>query len=463
MLKQTFDWFFGFLLCLGLSWGLCPKAFAQGLFESATSPGDQEEPEGSSGVFSAGSSGSSFTDFTGFVRSDLFMGKVPGKNRTEIKSGYAEAALKLQSKFHTKAKGVIETRLQTGLVDKQDDTRLSLREAYVDVFLDSLDLRLGHQIIVWGRADGINPTDNLTPKDLRTRSPDEDDRRAANLALRLTHHLTPFRTELVYVPFYKPSRFPNFDLPENIFFEAPDYPDTRLEHGNVAARVHVMLTDIELSLSYLFGYAAFPGLSLVGYNLDPNQFSLTVGFKAYQHHVIGLDFSTAVGDIFGLRGEAAVRIPKKPERFEHVPLPELQVVLGVDREFGDLSVLVQYVGKLVFDWDSRYDFQSDPDALMLAQVRSKTQMISDQTERLTHAVFSRLGNSLLHETLELELVAVYKPSTQEWMLRPQATYSITDGLFFSMGAELFGGPVDTLWGTIDETMSAGFFEIQAFF
>jgi hypothetical protein len=46
---------------------------------------------------------------------------------------------------------------------------LELKEAYLDIYsflLDDLDLRIGKQIVVWGTADGINPTSNLCPDDL---------------------------------------------------------------------------------------------------------------------------------------------------------------------------------------------------------------------------------------------------------------------------------------------------------
>ena len=59
-----------------------------------------------------------------------------------------------------------------------------MREAYVNAYLGPFDLRLGKQIIVWGRADALNPTNNLTPVDFRIRSPLEDDIRLGNVGAR---------------------------------------------------------------------------------------------------------------------------------------------------------------------------------------------------------------------------------------------------------------------------------------
>jgi hypothetical protein len=40
----------------------------------------------------------------------------------------------------------------------------ALHEAYIDAYLASLDLRVGRQVISWGTADGINPTNYLNPQ-----------------------------------------------------------------------------------------------------------------------------------------------------------------------------------------------------------------------------------------------------------------------------------------------------------
>ena len=47
-------------------------------------------------------------------------------------------------------------------------TFLDIREAYLDVYgfmWDNVDLRIGKQRIAWGKADRLNPTDNLNPYD----------------------------------------------------------------------------------------------------------------------------------------------------------------------------------------------------------------------------------------------------------------------------------------------------------
>src|SRR6266702_3067112 len=73
--------------------------------------------------------------------------------------------------------GKIEWRGSTGdLRDRHGyGPESDLLEAYITAHFGQADLRIGKQIIAWGRADGINPTDNLTPRDFVVLLPLEED------------------------------------------------------------------------------------------------------------------------------------------------------------------------------------------------------------------------------------------------------------------------------------------------
>ena len=55
---------------------------------------------------------------------------------------------------------------------------------------------------MWGRADALNPTSNLTPVDFRIRSPLEDDIRIGNVGARGFLRFSPVRLEGVWMPVY---------------------------------------------------------------------------------------------------------------------------------------------------------------------------------------------------------------------------------------------------------------------
>jgi hypothetical protein len=213
-----------------------------------------------------------------------------------------------------------------------------------------------------------------------------------------------------------------------------------------------------------------------GPGVDPG---LTVALRPYRQHVAGADFSAAVLDWFGIRGEAAFRYPLDYEDYDYAPNPEIQYVLGLDKEFfGELNFILQYTGKYVFDWDSIDDDQRisylmenpsaitgpvDIPAMVNNEIMFRNRMISGQTERVQHGLTLRVEWKTLYETLSLSALGYYNISTGEWMTLPKITYQITDALQFSAGGQIYGGPDDTLYGMIDEIASAGYIEFKASF
>ncbi|MDQ7065354.1 MAG: hypothetical protein Q9P90_14050, partial [candidate division KSB1 bacterium] len=61
----------------------------------------------------------------------------------------------------------LEENRTTGLAPEPRSaiTEIFPVEAYLDLHWENADLRLGKQFIFWGRADWVNPTDNITPWD----------------------------------------------------------------------------------------------------------------------------------------------------------------------------------------------------------------------------------------------------------------------------------------------------------
>ncbi len=411
-------------------------------------------------------------ELNGYIRGTVYAGKVPNENDAEIKTIYAEPALKLRVRKGDFGDAFADTRFRFGYDGETTTARLDLREAYVNVYPGPFDIRLGHQVIVWGRADGINPTNNLTPFSWRMRSPYEDDQKLGNLALRGYYNLAPFRLEAVWVPLYRATELPKLPFPDFISL-TEDYPDPRLQNGLGAARAHLELPVVEMSISYLYGYSPLPGFVAESIGLDTTgALSVVLARTPYRHHVVGFDFSTAVSDLFGLRGEAAYRYPEQEGDDWRNPVEDIYYVVGVDREFGDIMIIAQYIGRYAWDWQwvGRFEgaasLEGDaiPDIAAAESILARVnQLVHGQPDEWQHSVSGRVSWDLLHQTLSLELSGLFNFITEEWTIRPRASYDLTDSLEFALGAELFGGPTDTLFGAVDAIQSAGYGQLLAWF
>ena len=142
--------------------------------------------------------------------------------------------------------------------------------------------------------------------------------------------------------------------------------------------------------------------------------------------------------------------------------------------------VVQYIGRYTMDWTKLPNHGIDlaagaPDiaevdkveggmmAVVQSQLSEKNRMVRGQLNQWTHMLMTRLAWSLLYETLDLEVMGMYDFMTQEWYARASAGYDLTDALTIIAGGEVWGGPEGTMFGTIDELMSAGFLELKASF
>jgi len=446
-----------------------------GLFEQSMAASGAGAGEGTAAVAPI------FT-LNGYVRGDAFVGKVPDERAAAMKANYGELALQLRTLKTSHGDGFAEARIRYGLQGDETRTSVDVREAYVNAHFGRLDLRLGQQIIVWGRADALNPTNNLTPVDFRIRSPLEDDIRLGNVGARGFLRLAPLRIEGVWMPVYLASELPPVGLPELVSFGRPTYPSSRIENGLVAGRVHLELPAFEMSVSYLRGYAPLPGLTLAGLTFDATNPGVTVSRTAYEHQVVGFDFSTALGDVMTLRAEAAYRRPFDYQNRSYAARPDVQYVLGADHNFGSLSVIVQYMGRYVLDWQKQSGTMRDsselrgilmnPDPtnvanwteIVTAEINSElaqiNQILFSQTARVQHVATLRFEWLLAHETLTLSALGLYNVTTREWLAMPRIGYRASDALTLYVGGQIFAGPDDTLFGFIDQHLSAGYVELR---
>lgn len=425
--------------------------------------------------------GESSLDLGGYVRSDTFIGVLPGTSQPAIQAAYGELALQARARVGARGDAFGELRLRYGQQLSERALFVDLREAYVNTYLGPLDLRLGKQIVVWGRADAFNPTNNLTPIDFRVRSPVEDDRRVGNVGARAFLNFLPFRLEGVWMPLYLPTTYPDIQLDEMVVFAEPTFPSRRLADGLWATRLHLEAGSFEASASYLYGAAVLPGFALAGYDVGPEA-EIRVSRTAYTHHVVGVDFSTAIGDAFGLRGEAAYRMPVRWRETVHAPNPDLQYVIGIDRQIGSINVIAQYLGRYTFEWQERPPPENGDPALLRGQteplaplvreaietalfqtIANRNQMLFNQLAQIQHSASLRLEWLTLHETLSLSALGLLNVTTQEWLVFPKLSYHLADAMTASVGAEIYSGPDGTLFDMIEESLTAGYAELRLSF
>jgi len=416
----------------------------------------------------------------GYTRGTLYLGEKDMSGSADLKSGYGELGLKISGQLTDNSNFYSEVRFRSGYEYNDFLAETDIREAYATIYPGNFEFRLGKQIIKWGRADGFNPTNNLTPKNFFVRSPAIDDMDIGNFLLSGKYNISPkLRIEGLWVPKYKYSvyRFDLFRMPDYVNFYESSLPDNNLKNSSYATRFEFLFDRFDGSLSWFSGFDPMPGIQPGTLPIPPFEtFQLDLYSRAYRQNTLGADLAFAAGAL-NIRAEAGYRMIDKDDRDAlYAPDDDFRLVLGLDRSFGNARFLVQYMGQYVFDYQSMPVLGGMPDIdpamltnpAVLAQlggalaneISGFNRIIHGQTEEFSHSLLVRPSYSMLYETLELELAGIVNISTEEWNIVPKLTYSFNDNIKISLGGQYFDGPEHMAYDLIAPVFNGMFAELR---
>lgn len=339
-----------------------------------------------------------------------------------------------------------------------------LREGYGELAVGRFELRAGKQIVAWGRADELNPTDVITPKDYLLLLPEgQSGYRYGVTALKADYFVTPsWRAVGIWVPIFSPSLIP-LDVPAGVRLRER-LPDLGLHGSSVGAKLDRSGGKLDASLAYYYGFNLLPEIRVDSVAGDPDGGTAhaDVALVHPRRHVVGADFATALGR-FGYRGEVAyVHTGNQDGQRVDDVTPYLYYVLGIERTFLDnLNVIIQYVGRYVVNRVDPSRALADPDQLR-GQARflaaRETFVINQELDTVQNGWSARLDKRWWNDTLDLELLSLHYVERNDFFLRPKLAYDLADGWRATVGGEIFHGPKHSFFGRVERNTGA-FIEI----
>ena len=340
-------------------------------------------------LFSSSLAGAAYISqqITGYSAYDL-------ENSSELYS-YLEYNLKFEQRLKN-GQLVFNPKLQINTQDQE--LELDLYEGYLDYYFTNADLRLGRQIITWGKADGLTVT-NLINDQNQVQRPfvDPDDRFIGSDALKLDYFTDIGTLEAV------------ISLPP----AASDLDAEQLGFG-----LHYSVLGMGSDYEITAGSFAQHNLMLDLYNQKTGSSEAIYRDQNF----IGGSFSNDLGS-FVLKGEGAYffdrdylqQSQRGPQIIEN---DELELLLGIDYYLGDYLIALQAKGGILID---------EPDNL----VRDKS---LGEYSLMTQTTFLRDNLSFENWLISREMPEISgMEDTLFW--RPRLTYDYSDQLTFSMGLD----------------------------
>ncbi|MCI1778510.1 MAG: hypothetical protein LKI53_00970 [Bacteroidales bacterium] len=307
----------------------------------------------------------------------------------------------------------------------RDQTKIELREAFLQYTNACWNIKAGRQIILWGVADGLRVTDIVSPMDYSEYlARDYDDIRIPVNAFRIKYIKPDYSCELVFIP---SSEF--FILPvdeENPWSvtrslrmpyraDMENTPSKTFKNSEYGGRLSFFFSGIDFSVSALHSWNKMP---VFKYGYTPGKDTVLLDARYSRMNMLGADFSKPVGE-FVLRGEIAGYFGELIEFFgdDAVKKNTLSYLLGIDwYAADDWTFMVQYYQKIISNY--------------------KSFMKSDKN---TAYATINVSKKILRSTLSLSTYAYIDLMNKAVFDRTSVDYSLTDQIHLMIGYDLFRG------------------------
>jgi len=315
---------------------------------------------------------------------------------------------------------------------------IELDEAYGDIYLKNTDLRIGRQVVSWGTADGINPTNYINPRELSLTETELGGKPLA--CLQATYYGKIGDVTGVIVFDYQPQEIPEelgMALGQVIpgLGEFPEPPEVEniLRNTEFALKVEKRIANWDTKLSYFHGWEDYPAL-WIGFDSGfPPQFQAKSQYQ--QVDKVGLATAGSFKKV-GLWSEMAYIMPKQIEEMKEAFIrfsmmePYLQAVLGADYTFGNLYLEGQYIyyqnGSLLSPYNQ---YQAG--------------------ETITAGNYFMVQSSYtVNQVHSLRLGGMVNLQDSSYALMPQYTYALNDVTDLSLRGILFFGEEETEFGRL---------------
>ncbi len=311
-----------------------------------------------------------------------------------------------------------------------------VRELYWRTDRGPVSLRLGRQLIVWGRADGLNPTDNLSPRDLTLLVPNDADQRHGQDTASATLRSGLGDLTLLWMPHAASHTLPLPQTPGLSYRTArpPSQPQWAIKWEGRGQ-------GIDGSVSYFRGHDPLPDLSIQADTAS----GVDILLRNQPARILGADLSVAQGDLVW-RAEAAWLHTDSagPQDFQHKK-SQLWIVAGADWPLRSHTTLgLQLTAKRVFNHTSP-DTLASPIERAVAQRQAA---VSGQTAANQAGLLWRLAQRWRDERLRVETSGLILGPRRNGVARAQLDYALNDQLSLQLGVHWPFGALDTPFGQL---------------
>ncbi len=340
-----------------------------------------------------------------------------------------------------------------------DSLNLRLRELYMDLYFKKIDLRIGKQQVVWGKADGVFITDIVSPLNLTEfLLQDFDEIRTGVNAVKFDYYIGNSTFEVIWLTNFTPTKLPSTN---SIWYVQPDFPinpsfnwslsevKPSLENSEVFAKYSALTSKIDFEFMGGYTWDDNPtmhvqkefGMDTTTMPPSPILTSLNITPEHHRLYIGGGSFSTEIKGII-LRGEGAYYNGKYFQTEDPLAIDALlqkdylHYLIGVDFNIKDVKFSTQFIQEVILDYNEN--------------------MLNEEMQN-TVTLLARYD--MLRETLHIELFSYIGLTNEDALIRPKITYDFDDSFSILFGANIFVGEDEGRFGQYKDN-SMGYVKLK---
>lgn len=317
------------------------------------------------------------------------------------------------------------------LQQEKDSPVADLRELYLDVYTDKMDIRVGKQFVVWGVLEGMRIVDEINPMDFRELIlPDLLDYRIPLWTLKLDYYADNASYELLWIPdlkFHKPappgSEWELLQEVPNTTFPDPD----DLANSEFGFKFTKDIYDTEITLSYFYTWDDFP---VIFRTVDLNAALDPIFFPTYTRiNMYGATFSKQLGatilkgeiayvpdKYFGLSNDVDVNNDGFLDSNGEVQKKHIRWGLGIDLNIWGIDFSPAIAQWIILDYEEG--------------------ILQDEFDT-SFALFAR--KVIPEKSVVLQMLLIRLINMNEMYIKPKITFDVTDHFQIATGLDLFYG------------------------
>jgi len=398
---------------------------------------------------------------TGFDTKDDSETEDDFSNHAELKT---ELKYKTENSIQVVAGAKMDSFNYLNGSDGESEFEVRPYNTYVDYEAEHYNLRVGNQIVRWGKADEISPLDNVNPEDYRDGIVrHRTERKIPVPMINLDASNEDVKVQGILAPWFRRSRINLYDDDWAVFGSSPerapiaeDYPDHSLSNGTYGGRVSSTIDQFDFAVNFLSKTSDLPSLKSfgtpTGFSLqqDPaisqlvefaNQTRQPIGIEYNRKEIIGAEFET-VWDSLGIRGDLAY-INKDDflnDELQAERHASFRWVLGVDHHSVDDFYFNLQIGQQIIE-------NYDDSLLYYDHVNTNT--------------YGEASQEFWDNNLKFGIRGLYEFSQEGHFHNPYLAVNFWEDFNFELGFEAIGGPDNSLTGFY-ENNDIGYLTLNAF-